>query len=432
MKFGKWLVIFFAVTLLLCFSLSASATDSGAQMVSPALAILAQQNTMAKAGVTGEDIDFAANDFERALNVSSIDSITVTKLPDRSDGILYLGGSEVLAGQTVSRANIPYLTFVFMSEDITDSAFCFSTNHGAYELECALYRLEYENRVPVVSSVSDTVISVSTYKDISVYGQLDAYDPDGDEMKFEIVSYPQNGLLTMTNISTGTYKYTPVDGFTGSDRFRYVAVDRYGNYSDAVWVNLTVSQPKSTLVYSDLKESTAHVAAISMTERGVMASSELGGNYYFYPSAEVTRAEFLTMAMKTMGIQASGENQKTVFADDGDIPNDLRGYINTAQKLGYVCGKLNESGELVFCPNETITRYEAAVMLYNMSEVVELPVIQPLFVDADTVPVWAKDAVYSMTVSGVLSIQKGYISANAGVTRAQAAEMLYKLDLLKD
>lgn len=431
MKFGKWFAIFAAAALLLCFSLSVYATEPEQQMVSPALAILAQRNAMAKAGLTGEDIGFHADEFERALNVSSVESITVTKLPERSDGILYLGGSELHEGQTVSRANISHLTFVFMSEDITDSAFCFSTNHGAYELECALYRLEYENRVPVVSSVSDTVVSVSTYRDISVYGRLDAYDPDGDEVTFEIVSYPKNGLLTVTDSTAGTYKYTPVDGFTGTDRFRYVAVDRYGNYSDAVWVTLTVSQPKSTLVYCDLEESSAHVAAISMTERGVMASAELAGNYYFYPSTEVTRAEFLAMAMKTKGIHGSENTQKTVFADDGDIPVGFRGYVNTAQRLGYVCGKLNESGELVFCPNDTITRYEAAVMLYNMSEV-ELPVIQPLFVDADTVPVWAKDAVYSMTASGVLSSEKGYISANAPVTRELAAEMLYKFDSITE
>lgn len=431
MKSGKRVAFFVTAMTILCLLLSLTVMAENTETVSPALAILAERSVMAKTGLMGEELVFTADEFERALNVSSVSSITVTKLPERADGILYLGGSEVSEGQILSRANIPYLKFVFMSEEIRDSSFCFSTNHGAYALTCSLYALEYENRTPVVSSVSESVLAVGTYRDISVYGKLDAYDPDGDEMVYEIVSTPGNGLLILTDSASGEYKYIPANGYTGTDSFRYVAVDRYGNYSEAVQVTLTVSQPRSMLVYSDLMEDASHVAAISMTERGIMASSELDGNYYFYPSAEVTRAEFLTMAMKTLGIHATASDQPTVFADDADIPEELRGYVSAAQRLGYVCGKLNEAGELVFCPNDGITRFEAATMLYNMTAL-DLPVIQPLFVDGNTVPIWAQDAVYAMTASGIMTSEKGYVSADSTVTRAQAAEMLYKLSSVTD
>lgn len=430
MNFRKRFSLFVIALVMLCLSLSCFAESTEEPMVSPALAILAGKSMMATSGMVGNEICFDAETFERALNVSAITSITVTGLPERSDGILYLGGSEVAVGQTISRANIPYMTFVFMSEDITDSAFRFSTNHGSYDIECSLYCLTYENRRPEVSSVSEAVVSVSTYRDVCVYGEMDAYDPDGDEMMYEVISYPKSGLLLLES-GSDTYRYTPVDGFTGEDSFRYVAVDRYGNYSDPVQVTLNVSQPKSTLVYRDLAESDAHVAAIAMTERGIMASSEFDGDYYFYPTAEVTRVEFLAMAMKTLGIRVDSSDRETVFADDVNIPAEFRGYVDTAQKLGYVCGKLNEQNALVFCPNDKITRYEAAVMLYNMSET-EIPVIKPLLMDANTVPAWAQEAVYSLVASGILTSEKGYVSANAPVTREQAAQMLYKLSRAMD
>ena len=430
MKFIKWFLIFTVTVTLLCCSHVCFAEDVDDPMVSPALAVLAERSSMAKAGLVGSEVGFEAEDFERALNVSAVTSITVTSLPERADGILYFGGNEVTVGQTISRANISYLTFSFMSEEITDSAFRFSTNHGAYDMECAVYCLKYENRSPVISSVSETVASVSTYKNISVFGKMDAYDPDGDKLSFQVISYPKNGLL-IADSDEGTYQYIPVNGFTGADGFRYVAVDQYGNYSKPLQVTLNVTQPKTTLVYSDLMERESHVAAIAMTERGIMASSELNGTYYFYPDEEVTRAEFLVMAMKTMGIRRGVSEEATVFADDSEIPLEFRGYIAEAQKLGYVCGRLNEENALVFCPNDKITRYEAAVMLYNINEM-ELPVIKPTFADANAVPVWAREAVYSMTAAGILTDEKGYIDADATVTREQAAQMLYRLGVTQD
>ena len=426
MKLGKWIVVAVVLAALFCLPSAVSAKTVGENMVSPALMVIAQKSAMAKAVLRGEEIGFEAEDFERALNVSSVTSITVTELPERTDGILYLGGSEVAVGQTVTRSNIPYLTFVFASEEITSSTFRFSTNLGAYDIACSVYSLAYENRSPVVSSVSEEIVSVGTYKDVSVYGILDAYDPDGDALRYEIVNYPQNGLLVLTDQSNGAYRYKPTNGFSGEDGFRYVAVDRYGNYSASVWVSVKVSPSKSALVYEDLDESKAHVAAIAMTECGVMASSELDGNYYFNPTTELTRAEFLVMAMKTMGIQVNAGAQETVFADNTEIPSEYRGYVNVAQKMGYVCGRLNSDNQLVFCPNDAITRYEAAAMLYQMCEV-GLPVISPVLVDSNTVPSWAKEAVYAMTAAGILDGKSGYIAADSPVTREQAAQMLYKL-----
>ena len=422
MNFLKLLMV--AVTLFCLLILSASA-EQGATVVSPALTVLAEKSYMAKATVAEDEIIFLAEDFEKALNVSFVSSVTITSLPERADGILYLGGSEVALGQVVSRAEIPYMKFVFMSEDIRDSAFEFSADTGNYSMACALYRLEYENYAPEVATVDRTVLAVSTYSNISVYGKMDAYDPDGDALFYEVIQYPENGLLLLTD-GNGEYKYVPLSRFSGEDHFSYVAVDRYGNYSDVVSVSLTVTPSSISQVYQDLFESEIHVAAIAMTERGVMASTELGDTYYFYPESEVSRAEFVAMIMKTMGIYATESDVKTVFSDDNDIPAEYKGYVNLAQRLGYVCGKLNGEGNLYFDPNAGITRAEAAVIVYNMVELA-LPVIRPSYADMNSAPVWARDAVYALSYAGLLDRNGGYIEANSVLTRGTVAQMLYRL-----
>lgn len=395
------------------------------ELVSPALMILAEQSGMAKASNEME-IVFSADDFEKALNVSSISYVTVEVLPERADGILYLGESEVQEGQLISRANIPHLKFVFMNKDIKESAFCFTTNHGMWDIKCSLFTLEYHNECPTVSSVSDLALTVGTYSDVAVYGQLDAYDPDGDAMVYEIVEYPSDGLLIVSDKTTGSYKYIPQSNATGADVFRYVAVDRYGNYSKSARVTIEVAKRGSAPVYHDLEDRASHVAAITLTEQGIMSSTELDGRYYFYPEQQVTRAEFLTMAMKTLGVQAADDTATTVFSDDADISSQYRGYINTAQKLGYVCGRINEAGDLLFAPNDGITRAEAAKMIQNMISL-EIPVIKPMFVDSGTVPAWAKDAVFAMTSAGIMTYSGGYVSADSVITREECAQMLYML-----
>lgn len=415
------------IVLSICFAVPLSAKQETA--VSPALHILAAQNSVAKAGLVGEDIVFSADDFEKALNISTLSAVTVSELPAKTDGILYLGGSEVSEGQLVSTANLSHLRFVFSGEDVTDSSFCFSTNLGAYEIRCDLYALKYENAAPVILTSEATAVSVSTYKNVTVHNRMEAYDPDGDAMVFEILSFPQNGKLTVTDRTTGEYHYTPNSGYTGEDSFRYVVADKYGNYSSSAEVSLSVTSQRNSLVYGDMERNASHVAAISLTEQGIMTATELDGSYYFQPDAEVSRAEFLTMVMKCMEIEPIYA-EKTVFSDDADILAEHRSYVDTAQRLGHVCGKLNEAGELIFAPNDAITRAEAATILQNMMDL-DVPVFKPFLMDANTVPVWAKDAVYALSAAGILEHDGGYVSGDSAVTKDVCAEMLYRLRMAR-
>ena len=422
MKFGKFISLMFVFAFSLGMLVTAEAQSNA--VVSCALNIISDSSHMALSCVADNELVFETEDFERALDISQVASITVTKLPERSEGVMYIGNSEVSVGQTLSRAEIGRMRFEFLGENVNKSSFCFFTDLGRHEIECMLYSLKYANTAPTTDV--GKAIAVSTYKNVSCYGKLTAYDKEGDKIYFEVVKQPSNGLLKVD--AKGEYVYTPTRGYTGNDSFKYVAVDEYGNYSSLKEVKLVVESQRSSVVFCDITADEYHVAAINLTEKGIMSAGEVDGEFYFYPNHTVGRLEYLVMAMKSLGISADTSTEKTVFYDDAQIPQNLKGYVNVAVKLGYVSGKLDEKGNLIFAPNDKITRAEAAVMLYNMTDLSE-PVLCPVFADSNSFPSWAEKAINCLASNNILPNKNGYIMATQSLTREEGAYMLYMLNL---
>ena len=430
MKFGK--IFFWVMGLCFVFLLMPRVEAlERSSCVSVGLDVLASRTEMVKSGLVNNDIVFDAEDFERSLNVSALSSVTVTVLPSRADGVLYLGNGEVSVGQTISRDNLGYLNFVFASEKIKDSRFSFTSNFGEYEISCKMCLLDSLNHAPTVSNETKTSTPVGTYQNIAVYGTLSASDVDGDSFIFEIVSQPKNGTLIVEDASIGTYCYLPCGGYSGEDSFRYVAIDKYGNYSAAAEIKLQVDVQKNRLVYSDMKNSIAHVPAISLTERGIMSASKVGGKSYFHPNQTISRLDFLVAAMKAIGYEDAKACVKTVFDDDAEIPEGFKGYVALAQQKNYVCGKIDENGRLLFSPNDDITRAEAAVILSRMISK-ESVGLHAVFADEEEVPAWARDALYTLAEFGVIDSRNGYVDAAGTLTREHTAYMLYNLGLIAE
>lgn len=396
--------------------------DEKEEILSPALHVIAAESSMAKAAMRGCELSFDKNDFARALNVSKPDGITVTSIPKVGEGKLFVGSTVVNEGQSISAANLSLLSFRADSDKVEKSSFTFSPEGESYEIVCNIYMLDKANYAPTLSLASSASLNVSTYENITHFGKLSAYDPDGDELIFEIVSYPKEGVLVLSDKTSGEYKYVPSANYTGKDSFTYVAKDKYGNYSAASSVNLKVDRLSVSTVYEDMKNSKYHSSALYMTEEGIMSGTLVGDGYYFYPDATVSRAEFVVMAMKALGIESAEGGAQTTFADNGDIPSSMRDYISAAHKLGYVNGVSTESG-VCFLPNESISRAEAAVIVSRMIDA-SVPTVTPVFSDAEDIPAWAQSAVYSTSHLGLLDTQNGEIRPTALLTRAQTAGML--------
>ena len=335
----------------LFFFLATSATPSlvlnveaaADAIVSPALSVLAEECDMAMAALRGHAISIEAEDFARAMNLSSVREITVTETPPITDGELRVGTTVVNRGQSISGDSLSLLTYTAAS-DITTSSFRFRVGNAPYEMTCHLYLLDKQNHAPTLSPASKNTLNVSTHRNVTLYGTLPCYDPDGDQTAIEIVSYPERGILRLVNPATGDYTFTPGDGYSGKDSFVYVARDIYGNYSASRTVSLTVSKPTVSVKYDDMENSPYYNAALTMAEAGIMSGTQVGSDVYFYPDGTVSRGEFLVMAMHAIGVEEVTEVSSTAFTDDADIPQYMKGYIATAYELGYVKGVQTERG----------------------------------------------------------------------------------------
>ncbi len=391
-------------------------------VLSHGVSVFSAFTDVAVSAPVGNDVTFEAEDFARGLNLSSVTSITVRSLPEASAGELLLGATRVAVGQTISAENLAHLTFAAASDDVREASFTFSANQSATAVVCRVYLLAETNYTPTVSMASGVVLNVSTFRDMESHGTLSAYDPDGDTMTFEIVTPPQNGSVRLTDAAKGEYVYAPNENFVGNDRFCYVARDRYGNYSAMATVSLQVTSPGTSVTYVDMQSSQAYVAALALTEAGVMSGTQVGKDIYFYPDRTVSRAEFLVMAMNAAGITEVPSCEETGFYDDDEIPTAMKGYVAAAYAMGYVSGSLQD-GNLCFLPNQAIDRADAAVMLDRIVEGPAASVI-PTFADSSDIPVWAKDAIYSLNALGIMDATDGCIAPNATLTRGETAKML--------
>lgn len=407
------------LTALLCVILLSSSVsaDSGG-VLSPALSVLSQKQAMIKSGLVSCSITFDENEFDLSIG-GDVEYITITALPPASHGNLMYADAPVSVNQTISRAGLSQLEFI-PTTGCTSSSFRFRAGQN-YSIECILKFTDSVNLSPAITE-KESYNAVWTQCDISTYGTLTGHDPDGDDITFEVIRYPENGILEITDPSSGDYVYTPCDGITGEDSFVYVVRDEWGNYSDKREVIVDIDKAASDLVFADMDGHWAHNAALVMASENAMEADMVSGELYFRPDEEITREDFLVTVMKVLG---SGEIEQcqTVFADNAEISAKASGYINRAYELGIIKGS-NDNGILCFNPKDKITRAEAAVIL-NAIIGAEVPDTVPVFADSSSVPAWAMGSIYALTDAGIFNgTGSGKISANEYLNRAQTAQIL--------
>ena len=389
-------------------------------------AVVAADVNMIKTALIGQKICFTDGDFKSALALSDFDTITITELPLSTEGTLLLSGRRVGKGRVIKRKNLAALVFIPASDTVTECSFKFTVDGyaGGAEIECILKFIDKVNYAPQALGDTAGASNISTQQSISVWGNLAATDPEGDNVEYIIVSYPNRGTLTLTEKDSGRYCYTPSGNYTGKDKFTYVVRDEYGNYSKPMTVSVKVSERMCDTVYRDMEEREEYNAAVAMTAMGVMSGVQLGDDLYFNPDEKVTRAEFVTMAMKCAGIKADTSLTSTYFDDDSEISPSLKGYIATAQRTGLIVGDF-KGGKLLFSPDEEITRYEAAKILADILGA-NAEGEESVFAGDNDIPVWARSGVYAMCSLGVFD-SDDTSSLGDKITRADVAEYLYRI-----
>ncbi len=404
---------------------SVSTQSQATPVVSYGLRVLSNREEMVFSGLCGNEVTFTAEDICRAMNLSELSYITVSSLPAPTKGTLFVGSTGAAVGQTISAGSLSLVSFAAADDTKPcDATFRFTVNGGGYDMTCRVCLLDDINYTPTVSLAPAVSLSVSTYKGMPYTGAMSAYDPEGDEITFEVVRYAEHGRVTMPDKHTGAYTYTPDTGFTGQDAFTYVVRDAYGNYSTACTVTVTVSNPPSSVTFADIDGLPCAASALRIASVGIMNGTQVGKECYFKPTEGVTRVEFLVTAMNAAGITAEDVEKlsTTSFADNDEIPASMRGYVALAAQRGQITGK-QVDGKTCFVPHEIITRAEAAVMLSNIIGYAKQTAVTA-FADATEVPAWSMQALTSLRSLGVLVTTDGNAEAREVMTRGETASWL--------
>lgn len=419
---GKKIITAFILTISLIFSVFALTASAG---FGSGVAVAASETKIIKTALSGKKIVFSDLDFKQGLAISDFDKIEIKTIPSSSDGTLLLAGRRVKEGTVIKRKNIGSLVFIPASKNLSECKFSFTTEDFAEGAEVD-FIIKYTDKVNYAPELDESVsASLSTQREISVYGQMSAHDKEGDAIEYIVVSYPKSGRLKVADSESGEYVYTPTASFIGTDSFSYVARDEWGNYSKLCKVKIEVDDRMCEVVYADMTENRHYNAALTLTAMGVMNGKVMGDGVYFMPEESVSRAEFLTMAMKCAGISPDNSTSASYFDDNSAISGAYLPYVKAAARLGIINGEFS-NGKLLFRPTDTITKYEAACMIAKIANISEIETTLT-FSDSDSAPVWARDQLITLCAMGIIPYEGDLINAKEELTRVNAAEYLYNM-----
>ncbi len=266
-------------------------------------------------------------------------------------------------------------------------------------------------------------LELTTYREVSVGGQLAAVDPEGDSFTFELTTKPAKGSVELTE--DGRFVYTPDANRKGRDYFGYRAVDETGARSQEATVIINIEKQKTRTTYADMAGHPAAYAATRLAECGVFTAESVGGVSVFSPERQVTRAEFLSMCLALTDSELLQGVAATGFADDAEIDAWAKPVVATALMEGVVSG-YSVPGGAVFAPDDAITTQEAAVMLDNALDTTSAAASTAI---SEAASAWAAEACANLSACGVLTDGEAF---QTPLTRADAAEMLIRaLDVLE-
>ncbi len=291
------------------------------------------------------------------------------------------------------------------------AAILFSAFTGAEAGGPAVYSASVStNGCPIAENLEYT-----TYRNVAIKGRFSAYDPDGDALKYELVSVPAKGTVT---VEGDEFTYTPAENKKGRDRFTYAAIDGSGTVSDEALVEITIKKQKCSVCYCDMDGDPALSSAIALADAGIYTGKQVCGKYFFCPDAEVTRAEFLDMCLNAAGIEMLSGVTKTGFDDDGAMAEWQRQTAATALMCGSISGYRTGCGTIVFDPDAPVSVAEAIVMLNSAAGLTDVtPVFYP---DGEN---WVSQAAANLTSCGIIG-RDSSISYSETLTMSGAADML--------
>lgn len=219
------------------------------------------------------------------------------------------------------------------------------------------------------------------------------------------------------NPNTGTPEYVR-STYDASNHTVTASLNHFSTYSLLAYTKNYMDVTKDHWVYPAVRGLTAaHVVNGDSADR-------------FVPNRSVTRAEFVTLFVRALGLEQNAASDKGAGFKDVSASAYYAGAVSAAQQAGIVTGK----GEGIFEPEAQITREEMAVMLMRgmtftgrqgsgAGAVAQLPT----FTDQSVISKWARQEMQQAARAGLLSgYEDGSVRPLGNATRAEAVQMLWK------
>lgn len=353
---------------------------------------------------------FSPEDFSPE---EAISGICLTELPEGMGSVM-LGTRVLRPGDILTADQVAEMTFSPLRSEIDQSVqvgyLPIFPDHVADNVTMTIGIRGKEDHPPMAEDSA-----LETYKNLPASGKLKASDPENQAMTFTVTRLPKRGEVTISE--DGSFTYTPKKNKVGVDSFTYTATDPAGKVSREATVTITILKPTEAAQYTDTLGQDCRFAAEWMKNTGIFVGETVGDSTCFSPERNVTRGEFVTMLVKTLDIPTDEDLVYTGYTDE--IPKWLQPYLAAAMRSGITAGLPEQE---TFGASKVISGAEASVMLQNGLELTASAEVQSQ--EADTVPVWAQDALSALKDAGI------ELDAQSPVTRGMAAQVLYQASKL--
>lgn len=375
-----------------------------------------EQNSAVASVEAGGLLEFSAADLERRLGLSAgaLKGVTVTSLPARETGGLFVDGVEVEAYDFLERDELDRLCFAAADLNETAAIGLLPQAKGGAATTLSIQILPQANRPPTVEGPP-----LETGRNIPAYGYLNAWDPDGDSVTLRLVTAPKKGEVRFDGLG---FVYQPWHNKTGSDSFTVCAVDSKGAYSADAVIGVTIGRQKRSFYYSDMVVHPSQYAALMLHEEGVYTGACIGSSYFFEPEAQMNRGEFLMLLITAAGYaEAMTPTVNTGLPEDEKIPSHYKRYVKKAIEEGIL------SPELAFGWNETPTRAECVVLTARAAKISDVKSYALTMSDAAALPQWAVASYQELAAYRMLDLYDGAAHPQRALTNAYAADLLWQL-----
>ena len=355
---------------------------------------------------------FGSGDF--STSEDPIRGVCITGLPAVYTGTVMLGSRVVRAGDILTTDQLNMLTFMpLRTEHDAVAVISYLPIYDDRVENTATMTLNIrgrENQVPVAEDSA-----IETYKNLPNEGKLMAKDPEGDKLTYTLIRAPKRGTVTLRD--DGSFIYTPKKNKVGVDSFIYTATDAAGKVSREATVTVQILKPTDSRLYTDTAGLDCRFEAQWLLNTGLFSGETVSGQLCFQPDKTVSKGELLAMVVRFLEIPMEDVSYAGVPTD---APQWLKPYLAAANRAGITAGWPDTQDY-----SAAVTGAEAAVLLQNILDLtVEPESLEQVAAMDDGVPAWAEASVTAMSCNGIR------VDANAPLTRAQMAEMLYQVKFL--